>query len=382
MIKCFQLLNFQSWSKDSPIVSLESDITNIIEGPNETGKSVLFKALYNMVFPGYWSHTELIRRGYSTAALILCLDDNTMLAYTLEGSHYSVILQDGDNETTWRDYKILPAEIVTKLGLIIDYNSKVILNIVDKDVPLPFIKTTPVFNASLWKAIVEPPQITEFFEDINNQIALADKGKQYFFQSAEKAHAAADVIPYVNEDLLKVKISAITKLSEVAKLYDQMHESFETLVSLQQNKPQPVKNPDSYKPLVEYYDIISCCCGDIQTVIDCCEAKPLAVASPEKEAPKIKLYDFMQCCLKDLENFVSLVAKKPKRVVLPDVLEEIAYTEELNLLVESLNSCLNICNSLGTSRIQAETCANSLAELRQLYGVCPTCGRLLEETNA
>lgn len=382
MIKYFQLLNFQSWSKDSPIISLEDDITNIIEGPNETGKSVLFKALYNMVFPGYWSHNELIRRGYSTAAMILCLDDGAMLAYILEGSHYAVILQEGENETTWRDYKTLPAEIVSKLGLIIDYNSKVILNIVDKDVPLPFIKTTPTFNASLWKAIVEPPQVTEFFEAMNNEIYLADKGKQYFFQSAEKAHAAADVIPYVNEDLLKVSIASITSLTEIAKSYDQMYEAFESLVSQLNNKPEPVNNPEHCKNMVDCYDLLSECREAIQTVLNWRTAKPAPTSSPDSEIERIEFLDMVTTFVHDLMQFVSIVDAKPKEVILPNVLGSITFVDDLNSINNQLASYLEICSNLESSEYNANTCKEALTDLRQRYGVCPTCGRLLEEGNA
>ena len=382
MIKYFQLLNFQSWSKDSPIISLEDDITNIIEGPNETGKSVLFKALYNMVFPGYWSHTELIRRGYSTAAMILCLDDGAMLAYILEGSHYAVILQEGENETTWRDYKTLPAEIVSKLGLIIDYNSKVILNIVDKDVPLPFIKTTPTFNASLWKAIVEPPQVTEFFEAMNNEIYLADKGKQYFFQSAEKAHAAADVIPYVNEDLLKVSIASITSLTEIAKSYDQMYEAFESLVSQLNNKPEPVSNPEHCKNMVDCYDLLSECHEAIQTVLNWRTAKPAPTSSPDSEIERIEFLDMVTTFVHDLMQFISMIDAKPKEVILPNVLGSITFVDDLNSINNQLASYLEIYSNLESSEHNANTCKEALADLRQRYGVCPTCGRLLEEANA
>ena len=382
MIKYFQLLNFQSWSKDSPIISLEDDITNIIEGPNETGKSVLFKALYNMVFPGYWSHNELIRRGYSTAAMILCLDDGAMLAYTLEGSHYAVILQEGENETTWRDYKTLPSEITSKLGLIIDYNSKVILNIVDKDVPLPFIKTTPAFNASLWKAIVEPPQVTEFFEAMNNEIYLADKGKQYFFQSAEKAHAAADVIPYVNEDLLRVNIASITSLTEIAKSYDQMYEAFESLVSQLNSKPEPVSNPERCKSMIDCYDSLSGCHEAIQNVLSWRTAKPVPISSPDSEIKRIELFDTIVTIVQDLMQFMSLVDSKPKEVILPNVLGSITYMDDLNSINKQLASYLAICSNLENSEHNANACKEALADLRQRYGVCPTCGRLLEEANA
>lgn len=103
------LLSSPEYSRNR--INLDTDVTNIIEGPNETGKSVLFKVMYNMIFPGYWSSTELIRRGFTTGIMLLTLADESLLAYTLEGSHYTLILQEGERETTWTDYKMVPKEI-------------------------------------------------------------------------------------------------------------------------------------------------------------------------------------------------------------------------------------------------------------------------------
>lgn len=417
-IKSIQLLNFQSWSNDSPSINLDTDVTNIIEGPNETGKSVLFKVMYNMIFPGYWSSTELIRRGFTTGIMLLTLADESLLAYTLEGSHYTLILQEGERETTWTDYKMVPKEIVSKLGLIVDYSSKIILNIIDKDVPLPFIKTSPVFNASLLKSIVEPIEMTEFFERSTEQQTLADKGRQYFSQKAEQARSAAYALPQTDETLLQMRIENVSNVLETAKKVDPFYDSLAECITIQQHQPLKVINPEpvvpklksydailetnliilkltqylSKKPLeirdpsvilpeLSLFDTITNIVQDMQSVIQRCQQRPKMVSSPCKVDDSLTLLDSTMSLLSQLASVCSIIVKCPKPVIVPDISAEISVLDTAREMHSALVESGKLSIEIRNLNLKGEKLLSELEQMRSTYGVCPTCGRLLEEVH-
>lgn len=380
-ILSFRLLNFQSWNDKSAEIILSPELLNIIEAPNETGKSVLFKVIYNMVFPGYWSSTELIRTGCQRAVMIISLADERYVAYVLQRSHYAVTLLSTDGKQDWEDYKQFPQEVSEALGLIVDANSKIILNVIDKDVPLPFIKTSPAFNASLIKAIVEPPEITEFFERLKINMQEANVAQNAFYQAAAKAHAAYTVLEYKDVDLLAEQKNRVDKLTAFVQRFESFSNVLSHLTEHIGRQPKAVIDPhlvDSEIGTLASLEHITSILSKITEIIECFKEP---VKDPSIAEPELKVMQHIDSVLAIMQQIDSARAHLPKQIKLPDVSVELAMIDKIAQVVSILHALTQKVLIVNENVLVMQNIKDELTQIREQVGVCPTCGRLLEDTN-
>lgn len=416
-IKSILLLNFQSWSKDSPELQLEQNIVNIIEGPNETGKSVFYKVMYNMVFPGYWSASELVRTGFRTGILIISLADGTKILYTLERSSYSITYYpSAGKEQKWISYRHCPQKVIEALGLVIDTNSKVILNIIDKDVPLPFVKTSPRFNASLIKAIVEPVSVTTLLCNLKEHMTEVDKATVAFAHEAGKYYAAYDALDYCNISLLEERKQ---KNDEALKVIDAFLAVFKQMTAIYeqtQNSPKSVKDPSCVEPLLRIYDMIAENISVLSNILTIFRNMPERVLDPAIAAYQLDVYDKICSVNHSLADIIKLREHIPRTVTAPQTADKaIAIYDRINniclllsKLIDKINAkppikknfdltkhfiildkiiCIqNILEDVedkislaNSNKLKADSTLAEIKNMQMTYGVCPTCGRLLEE---
>lgn len=416
-IKSILLLNFQSWSKNSPGLSLKPDIINIIEGPNETGKSVFYKVIYTMIFPRYWAASELIRTGYKTGIMLLSLADGTRISYALERSSYSITLYPtSGKEKCWVAYNSCPQEIIDTLGLIVDTNCKVILNIIDKDVPLPFVKTTPRFNASLIRSIVEPANITELLTDIKVHMADVDRACKVFAEEAGRYLAAFNALEYRSIDALREREDKNNRILAFAQSLVVVMKQL-TLVDTQISQaPLPVKNPDSAEQFVILWSIIKVMisyCSECITAISNIPKKqinpdvvsnqmslydklnvatislvsvnkrlkqvPRKCTNPQQASMLIMVYDKFVDMYSAFVQYQNLLHNSPIQVKDMDLAVHIQVYDSLADITKLLKTIITTASLSGENKRKELACRDQIKAMQNKYGVCPTCGRLLEE---
>lgn len=375
-IKSFRLLNFQSWDNKSQSIPVESDIVNIIEGANETGKSVLYKVMYNMCFPGYWDANELIRRGYDTACLFFELSNGCEIGYELNRSHHTYYLQENNNLTQWSNCGI-PDTIVEMLGLILDTESQVILNVIDKDVPLPFIKTSPKFNASLIRAVVEPVKITDFFARTNEHLKEVDIARSEFKSRRNAAREASAVLEFRNIDALRLEKQRVDDLTTVVDEFLVLQQVVDTIAQLMQNPPVEVIEPYYAGQLITVLDAVKNSSLQLMRIVAIQQSRPKAMMSPDSVRQLVTLFSELKVVSSVMDAVLQVYRARPVEVNLPDIQSSIELLDTMRLAVTALNKTASIVFEEDETDKKMQNLEADLEKIRSEVGVCPTCGRLL-----
>lgn len=165
-IKSIKLSNIQSWDAESPELKLSSTAVNVLIAPSETGKSVLIKVLKEMCFPNNWGYNRmgLIRRGATYGVAYFVLEDDTIIGFIMQpkGQIYTILRKDENGkyvEKRFNNQTEIPQEIADLMGLIIDREGKTIINVLDKNMPMPMINTSPKLSGRIAATVTENPQL-------------------------------------------------------------------------------------------------------------------------------------------------------------------------------------------------------------------------------
>lgn len=412
-IKSYKLLNFQSWNKTGTEIPLETGMVNIIEGANETGKSVLYKVLYNFCFPGYWAPTELIRRGCQTGILLLQLDDGAAIIYALQASSYTYVLVEPNGERTEWTNQGCPDEIVERLGLILDKETRVVLNIIDSDVALPFIKTTPAFNASLIRAIVEPEGMTKFFQNLADTTIKIDNAYSYFNSKAATLQEQIVRIPIIDPVDMENQKADIDRLSSLAEKYNSIENKCNSLNTCHSEIITVVEDPSVISEQISLYDKLNAClvrCNELNAILS---EEIQEVTSPAVVDESIAIQQALSGIIRNCSNLRNVYAQTPivvselnldtelnrldsltslitmvskilelysstvPEVKFEDVSSDIELLEHIYNVIERTDSILTPLKSLAECEVKINTLQSEIKQIVNEVGVCPTCGQLL-----
>lgn len=416
-IKSYKLLNFQSWDKSSAEIPLETGMVNIIEGANETGKSVLYKVLYNFCFPGYWAPSELIRRGCDTGILLLQLEDDAAIIYALKRNSYTYVLVEADGTKTEWTNQGCPDEIINRMGLILDKETRIVLNIIDSDVSLPFIKTTPTFNASLIRSIVEPEGMTKFFQNLADTMIKVDNAHNFFGNKAATLHEQLIHIPLIDPIQMENQKADIDRLVELAEMSNSVENKVNDLFTCLREVITVVEDPSVVWNDIQLYDSLNdnfAKCDTLQKVL----SEDIAVVqSPARIDSELGVLDALDNVIQKCDMLTAVLNTKPseirqinldceidifgklqqlhhtladyEKLVLADI-PEVSFVDISDSLevLQDLNSCIAGLTDL---EILIQNVFNSdnrvidikfeIDEIVREVGVCPTCGQLLGGRN-
>lgn len=412
-IKSYKLFNFQSWGDTSTEIPLETDMVNIIEGANETGKSVLYKVLYNFCFPGYWTPSELIRRGCSVGILLLQLEDDTSIIYALKPASYTYILVEPDGSKKEWTNQGCPDEIIGRMGLILDKETKIVLNIIDSDVALPFIKTSPTFNASLIRSIVEPESMTRFFQNLADTTVKVDNAHRYFGNKAATIHEQLACIPYIDSVDMENQKAIVDELVTVAELQNAVELKVSSLADCTREIITIVDDPSSVQDSIAIFDDLQQCLQLSCALQEVLRETVAEVKSPEPLTVQIDVFDrltalYKQCCdlgiaidgepaivrqinlteelcafdglasiLDSLVRVQDTLIETPAEVRFNDVASDIAVMDALQQVMPDISSIESTLNSLESVNQKATAIKAEVDAIIAEVGVCPTCGQLL-----
>ena len=162
MLALVRMVNIQSY-KD--VVFDLSEKINVFEAPNETGKSVIFKVFRTMCDANWYGRGErksLIRRGCDKGVALLIVpyaDGVFKVMFEIYKTYQVYHLFDGEEHVdSWKqDY--IPDDILTILGWYYDKDSKVLLNLCDQELDMPFVNSNTRFNYEVMKFIIQNPEL-------------------------------------------------------------------------------------------------------------------------------------------------------------------------------------------------------------------------------
>ena len=146
-------------------------------------------------------------------------------------------------------------------------------------------------------------------------------------------------------------------------------------------KPLEIRDPSVILPELSLFDTITNIVQDMQSVIQRCQQRPKMVSSPCKVDDSLTLLDSTMSLLSQLASVCSIIVKCPKPVIVPDISAEISVLDTAREMHSALVEIGKLSIEIRNLNLKGEKLLSELEQMRSTYGVCPTCGRLLEEVH-
>lgn len=418
-LRVIKLVNFQSWSDKSDDMTFAPDVLNVIKGRNETGKSVVFKVLYEMCFPGYHGAQYLVRRGCAEGYALFVYTDGTQVLFQLsiQGNRvFHLQLPESSEIQSWQQYEI-PEEVVSAMGLLISKENQIILNVLDKDVPLPFIKSDPKYNASVLKSKLEPEELTRFFERSKDYIRRIQGARSHFSNEAKIYDARQMSLDFVDVESLRATRIFLDNHAAALNKYIDAYNALADYDAILEVKPEVKLYPlAEVKELLDVVELLSNtqdALSEVDRLNQCAPASP-RFSEDQLDAihTQLNALGILNSCRSASLEFVAL--ERPVVQELPNVsaeldvcrileviqselhgvlqLEapEVVYLDsKLPTLFEALHESQEAFKNLGvvyqnlvgavTSKQKMDSISSDISQMEKELGICPTCGRAFHE---
>lgn len=381
-VDSFILINFQSWDSSQQVIKLEGDIINNIQGSNESGKSVLFKVLYEMYFPGYHGALDIIRDGCDAGVLFILMTDGTQIVWECHRNLRKFYLQyPGEDIIQWTQNEV-PAEITAALGLIVNSDHNIILNVIDKDTPMPFIKSSPKYNAALLKSVVEPDIIKRLYENCQNAIVEIATAKAKFDRAASIAYAKYSALEYVNIYQLQAKQKKIKALLAGVSPMIETYNTLSDLRTVMLNQPKPAVNYcEQADPYITLADKIMDFRGYLSKLRRLEMDKPSKpFVNPEPLQGTVNTLAVIESVNTLLSTYKSMLLQQPAQIEMPtDVSWQITFMDSLLTALLKLKHMRKAALLLEQCSANADTALALYKDAERTLGACPTCGRKFDD---
>lgn len=337
-----RLTNCQSW--EDGIINFSPGL-NIIRADNNTGKSVIFKMLKITCKPDSLTNKErkeLIRRGQLYAEVTYMFSDYSAAIVRVFKERVIYYFCKNVNTEDFSQQEGVPHhQLMYNLGLLVDYESGYIANILDDDQPLLLVKSDNKSNYNLIKVLTEHPQLNKML--VNFKVKYPEYRRELQEVKGKKTRLEQNLktVRYVDEEVLDIQI----------KTSEQILESLDILIDMYKIVLDIEKIPSNEKPLDELAGVTSFL-GNLETIVNNIHMEAKDIPNEmldlvdlfkdmkidlQKEIPKEFRYTF-----KVLEN-INRLHDNIKEYNYNPLLEEI---DNLHVVENLLSSSTNLYNNL------------------------------------
>lgn len=327
----YKLQDIQSWDEKSPSINLSTDRMNVIIAPSETGKSVVIKVLKEMCFSGKWGYTweSLIRRDKKRGVAMFVLEDGTIIAYFIypRAVRYSIIYSDTEKQNkTWDFFDPnnteIPEEVANLMGLIVDRKGKTIINVLDKDMVIPYVTASPELNARISSVITTVPEMEkrrEILAEWKQRLEIAYKNADRKLSDARYRYDRAPSVDILSHKLALMRAEAL--LNFVKPIDDILNY---TVIHPLGVEPEPVYCPN-LSSAIDILHQIRRMVEEYSGAIDLVE--PSIVSEPNE-----KIVDIISISM-DVDELVHLLEdmeslEEPIESVVPSAVDDIINIEK------------------------------------------------------
>lgn len=423
MITFYQLWNIQSYDNEAPKIILDRNILNIIEGPNEVGKSVIFKVLRQMCIPDSYPATDLIRRGCEYGALLLGTQNDYQVLYQIYKSKCLFILLHGAEKQSWYQ-KEMPDEIRKVLGLTFDSDSEVILNVLQNplDSPSPFVTTSRRFGGAMIKMVSTHPMLETSMDNLTQWEAEANSAKMTQSTYVKSLNTTNKYYVYTDTAVLKYKLDRVAKFKEICEPCIELDEISHELRDACNCEPAEfTTDMCSARAIIEVYglsdsidkilqelsqaldsapqeidsnvlEVASFCC----TVLDAggCLVEVLGALNGTMDSapmvvnsPNVKVLELLQCldilisAKYDVFGLISAADSYPAEVKF-DLIDAKLVTSITDRCFEVVNVVKSLWENIKNYEeccVKSQAARVNLIELKRILKICPTCGKRFDE---
>lgn len=380
-IKSIRLFNIQSWgdSKDTKL-NLSQDKVNVIVARNETGKSVLFKVFRQMCFPNFFGRTgrkDLIKRGKDEGMALITLATGETIVFEIHKTYQLYRLFNCDNEEVevWRD-DTLPKVLEEKLGWYVDREFNILLNVIDLEMPAPFIESSLKFNARVLKFVVQNEEMENSIVSYRQWLLELKELEKEQIRQLELLKARQGVFVKVDTDVLKSNINVQKKLISMLEFVEPLKDALELLDEVHNTEPKELefKNHDEIEETFKAWEEI----GNLLAVIEEIPTEPKTELNESAIVEVEELLETQHEFTKLgwlIKEVVDNIKPKDFRIVDEEEVKTVIKNSDIMYsLMKSVEETHLTASKLASSKFYANKAYQDLKELEQELGVCPMCG--------
>lgn len=310
MIKAIRLINVQSF-KD---ITLRFNTgVNVLEAPNETGKSIIFKVFRRMCDINWYGRREkkaLIRRGCEKGLVTIVVDNGDGVAYNVQFVMFKTyqtykLLKGKELIGSWKQDTI-PDEVKSVLGWYYDEDSMRLINLLDQELDMPFVNNNNRSNYEIMKFITHDIDLDTARYNINQWIDDLTRMESDIETKEIRAEGELESLPKIDEFDILERIRIKEQSLNVSSVYANMIKSLDNCCSVH----KPIFNEIDSNLLdtsidcsVKLYQIGK----TLQDVIMLKKPCMRTIDSIQVETliELCKLYNNMRCSLININKFLS-----------------------------------------------------------------------------
>lgn len=399
--------NIQSW--EDGYIPLNPDGLTVITAPSETGKSVYIKCLRVALFFKHISADDrkaLIRDGYKSGYLCIHLVDGSFVKLIFKPTTFEIELNDGGSISSWREF--FPNEVKERLGLVVNADLQLILNLMDQESPMLFDGTSNDYNdeilgfyanhddlnsrfetlsdweSNISKSLSNKKSTLKYIEDDMNRIPIVENVEvmESDIDRCEVLNASMKYLKKIEVQLVKCQelspgipldISGVTKqfrqLEYLKKLNNLLYDAHNI-----KNDYVPIDISVETKMLAKL-NYLSKMMSKLSAVMQLNAPSESFDITPQfKQLEQLKylgkLLGALQKC-QDIEKVTPLDLHY-------DYEHEYARLSYIKTVLEKLDNIQSVASLLAKSKLDVEEGKERLDQLRKEFKVCGLCGSILD----
>ena len=195
---------------------------NVLSAPNETGKSIIFKVCRLMCDANWYGRGEaktVIRRGCDSGIALFSVqaDDGAYIIIFHLYKTYQTYELRFNNEVVdrWKQ-NTLPEEIRSVLGWRYDSSSKILLNLCDQELDMPFVNSNERYNFEALRFITQDQALERSRENIAEWIKELAGSYEKAYSYYNHYNSMASAIEHIDTVKLSDSLERCEKLEAVA----------------------------------------------------------------------------------------------------------------------------------------------------------------------
>lgn len=328
-IKSFRLVNIQSWDNETPTIELAED-KNVIIANSETGKSVLFKVLKQMCFNNVWGYknTELIRQGASKGLAVFDLINGNRVVFELlpntQNYYLCFIAQDGSKGR--KDFIMgtktveIPEEIANEMGFLLDRKSKTIINVLDRDMLMPLVTTSPATSGRILSAVTENPELESMMDTAKSWLKEAKDKKDSVASSYLGAKYNYESVEYQDTRVVQNTIALLKTMRTLGEAFNELEVKGQTLTNHLNVKPKYLKS-FSYLSFLETIKELVKVRENGETLRESLNNAPKNLGLQSEDLAVLQTFTQLSPIVEKGQSVKSFLKTRPEEVEMPIELE-------------------------------------------------------------
>lgn len=356
MIESIRLVNCQSWEDNT--IHLSPTKLNVIEAPNNVGKSVLIKILEVSVSPTFFKakkRKKLIRWGAQEARAYYKFSDGAVAAVVIQQTRVVYFFKESD-EDKFVGSTEPPQRLIDELGIMINSDGSFIANIIDTDQNLLLVDS-------------DSKSTYEFIDMLCNNASLDELHERVAVQKkwADDNISSVDArLGYFERQIQQVKYTDVEQLEQRLERISLVKNSLYTMITAARSLERfgnCTRHTKDYNKLLQ--------CADTLLQFECVNFKKL---SSLEEPMGLELVEILE----KLEriNFDCLgVKKEPANYDLVKILEDLESLDFAKFQGTNRPPEVTIVNSL----VSVEKAIKSMSLLREHNNTAEAAERLYKE---